>query len=110
MICKQVSRMPDGKVYFCVARTLPSTHAGHGVPQAVQAVGLGCEVRWARELVYSDGVDLENLDAAVPVGVTCRLCEHMGCTQRAFPPLLHPIQVQENVRGVSFYAPVGPAR
>jgi predicted transcriptional regulator/transcriptional regulator with XRE-family HTH domain len=108
MICKQVSRMPDGKVYFCVARTLQATHAGHGVPQAVQAVGLGCEVRYARELVYSDGVDLENLDAAVPVGVTCRLCEHMGCTQRAFPSLLHPIQVQENVRGVSFYAPVGP--
>jgi predicted transcriptional regulator/DNA-binding XRE family transcriptional regulator len=110
MICKQVSRMPDGKVYFCVARTLQSERGGYNVPHTVQAVGLGCEVRWARELVYSDGVDVDDLDAAIPVGVTCRLCEHMDCAQRAFPPLMHPLQIQENVRGVSFYAPVGKTR
>lgn len=107
MICKQVSRMPDGRIYFCLARTLSGGRGGYNIPHTVQAVGLGCEVRHARELVYSDGVDLDNLDAAVPVGVTCRLCEHMNCTQRAFPPLMHPLQVQENVRGVSFFAPVG---
>ena len=39
-------------------------------------------------------------------GVTCRLCERMDCEQRAFPPLQHPLSVDENVRGVSFYAPV----
>ena len=47
---------------------------------------MGCEVRYAREMVYADGIDLDNLDAAVPVGVTCRLCERMDCQQRAFPP------------------------
>jgi predicted transcriptional regulator len=41
----------------------------------------------------------------VPVGITCRLCERMDCEQRAFPPLQHPLAVNENVRGVSFYAP-----
>jgi predicted transcriptional regulator len=31
----------------------------------------------------------------------------MDCEQRAFPALLHPLKVDENVRGVSFFAP-GP--
>jgi hypothetical protein len=30
----------------------------------------------------------------------------MDCEQRAFPPLQHPLKVDENVRGLSFYAPV----
>ena len=65
----------------------------------MQAIGLGCEASHARELVYADGIDLENPDAVVPVGVTCRLCEHIDCEQRAFPPLQHPLKVDENVRG-----------
>jgi len=28
------------------------------------------------------------------------------CAQRAFPALAHPMRIQENVRGVSFYSPV----
>ncbi len=106
MIRIQVSRMPDGGVYFCIARTLRSDRGGYNVPHIVQAIGMGCELRYAKELVYSDGVDLENQGAVVPVGVTCRMCEHLDCPQRAFPPLLHPLRIDENVRGLSFYSPV----
>ena len=67
---------------------------------------MGCEVRYARQLVYADGISVESPDAAVPVGVTCRLCERMDCQQRALPALQHRLQVNENVRGLSFYAPV----
>jgi hypothetical protein len=69
-------------------------------------VGLGCDVAWAHELVYTDGIDLGRREAAVPVGLTCRLCERMDCEQRAFPALQHPLQVNEHVRGIAFYAPV----
>jgi hypothetical protein len=106
MIRVQISRMPEGHVYFCIARTIRSDRGGYNVPHTVQAIGMGCAIEHARELVYSEGVDLEHLEAAVPVGVTCRLCEHLECPQRAFPPLLHPLRINENVRGVSFYAPV----
>ncbi len=108
MIRTQVSRMPDGNVYFCIARTVRSDRGGYHAPHTVQAIGLGCDVRHARELVYADGIDLEDKNAAVPVGVTCRLCEHLDCAQRAFPALTHPLRIDENVRGVSFYAPVDP--
>jgi predicted transcriptional regulator/DNA-binding XRE family transcriptional regulator len=106
MIRVQLSKMPDGKAYFCIARTVGKDSGGYLAPHAVQSIGVGCPASYARELVYADGVDLENLDAAVPVGVTCRLCERMDCTQRAFPSLQHPLRVREGVRGVSFYAPV----
>src|SRR5216684_2148197 len=70
-------------------------------------VGIGCPVDAARKLVYADGYDLDNLDAAVPIGTTCRLCERLDCEQRAFPPLQHGFTIDENVRGASFYAPAG---
>lgn len=106
MIRVQLSKMPDGKNYFCLARTVSKDSGGYNAPHAVQAIGIGCQVPFARELVYADGIDLENLNAAVPVGVTCRLCERLDCPQRAFPSMQHPLKIREGLRGVSFYAPV----
>jgi predicted transcriptional regulator/DNA-binding XRE family transcriptional regulator len=100
----QLSKMPDGTAYFCVARTIRKSY-GYASGDALMAVGIGCPVRDARKLVYADGYDLDNLDAAVPIGVTCRLCERADCEQRAFPPLQHGLKVDENVRGRSFFAP-----
>ena len=106
MFRRQVSRMPDGTLYFCISRTIEKESAGFHGPHAAHAIELGCPIEHAKELVYSDGVDLANLTAAVPVGVTCRLCERMDCEQRVFPALQSPLRVDENVRGISFYAPV----
>lgn len=101
----QLSVMEDGDVYFCLARTVIRGRGGYHAPSTLHAVGLGCQVRFARQLVYSDGVDLENLEGAVPVGVTCRLCERRDCEQRAFPSIRAGIAVDENVRGPSSFAP-----
>ena len=100
----------DGGLYFSVARTLRRDRGGYQVRHPVQAIELGCELRYARQIIYSDGVDLESPESAVPIGVTCRLCEQMDCEQRAFPSLRHPMRIDENLRGVSFYAPVPPRR
>ena|SRR5438105_882498 len=106
MIRIQISRMPDGAAYFCLARTIQNDAGGyHSVPP-VHAIGLGCQVQHAGEMIYADGVDLKNLDSATPVGITCRVCERTDCEQRAFPSLRHRLQVDENVRGVSLYAPI----
>lgn len=107
MIRIQNSRMPDGVTYFCIARTIQKDAGGYHAQHPVQAIGLGCQVQFARELVYSDGIDLENPDTCIPVGVTCRLCERTDCLQRALPSIKVPLRVDENLRGVSLYAPVG---
>lgn len=102
----QLSRTADGTVFFSVARTLRSDSGGYHLRHPIQAIELGCELRYARQLIYSDGIDLDTPFAVVPVGVTCRLCELMDCEQRAFPSLRYPLRINENLRGVSFYAPV----
>ena len=67
---------------------------------------MGCRVEDAPQLVYADGVDLDNLDAAVPIGITCRLCERTDCQQRAFPSLHQKLQLDPNVKTLALYAPV----
>jgi predicted transcriptional regulator/transcriptional regulator with XRE-family HTH domain len=101
----QLAQMSDGTLYFCLARTIRKSRAGYASPHTLLSIGLGCEVSHARRLIYSDGFDLRDTTSAVPVGVTCRLCDRMDCEQRAFPPIQHRLAIDENVRGVSFYAP-----
>ena len=103
-ISVQTSVMPDGTAYFCFARTVPKGRGGYHTPHTIQAIGLGCRIEFGRELVYSDGVDLERLEGAVPIGLTCRLCERPDCEQRAFPSIRDRTVVDENRRGPSFYA------
>lgn len=104
MIRIQVSSMPDGATYFCIARTIQRDSGGYHAQHPVQAIGLGCRVEHAKQLVYSDGIELESAETCVPVGVTCRLCERSDCAQRAVPSLKMPLRVDENVRNVSLYS------
>ena len=105
MLRTQVSQFPDGATYFCVASTVRSGTGGYHAPNSLYAVGIGCDVKHAHRLIYADGVDLESKQATVPVGITCRLCERLDCAQRAFPAVQAPLQIDENRRGLSFYAP-----
>ena len=102
----QLSRLPDGHMVLAIARTVRRDVGSFRLPEVFYSVGVGCDLGQARRLVYADAVNLDNPHGAVPIGITCRLCERSDCTARAFPSLRQPLQVDENVRGVSFYAPV----
>jgi predicted transcriptional regulator/DNA-binding XRE family transcriptional regulator len=102
----QLSQMVDGHRVLAIARTVQRHANGYSSPEAPYAVGVGCDVSQARRLVYSDGLDLESTATAVPIGITCRLCERQNCTARAFPSLRGGLRIDENVRGASFFAPV----
>jgi predicted transcriptional regulator len=105
MIRTQVSQLTDGEVFFEIARTVTKQSGGFHARRTRYALMLGCPVDEAGGLVYADGRDLSSPDAVVPVGPTCRLCDRLDCEQRAFPPVQHPLSINEDVRGVSFYAP-----
>ncbi|MGE5175389.1 MAG: helix-turn-helix domain-containing protein [Hyphomicrobiales bacterium] len=105
MIRTQLSRLPDGTMFFSVARTVRKHRGGYLAPDVLYSISLGCGADDARKLVYADGVDLSNPSAATPVGITCRLCERLDCRARAFPSIHQKLEVDENVRGVSFFAP-----
>ncbi|MCX4986134.1 short-chain fatty acyl-CoA regulator family protein [Streptomyces sp. NBC_00572] len=92
----QVAAMPDGQRFLWTARAVTRHRGGWGEPGKTFAIGLGCEIRHASRLVYSDGIDLDNTGAATPIGMGCRLCERLDCPQRAVPPLGRPLAVDEN--------------
>lgn len=99
----QIARLPDGATFFCIARALPKESGSYRQPHSQLAIGMGCDIAHARELVYADGHDLERLDAVTEIGLGCRLCERENCRQRAFPPLQHRLMIDERVKGPSAY-------
>lgn len=99
----QISQMPDGATFFCIARTVLNAAGGYGEPRSYQSIGLGCEIGQASKLVYADGIDLDRPERTIPIGVSCRICPRMDCGQRAFPPVAHALETDINTRGVSAY-------
>ncbi|MFE4919971.1 short-chain fatty acyl-CoA regulator family protein [Streptomyces sp. NPDC056661] len=92
----QIAAMPDGQRYLWTARAITRHRGGWGEPGKTFAIGLGCEIRHASRLVYSDGLDLGDASAATPIGMGCRICERLDCPQRAVPPLGRPLTIDEN--------------
>ncbi len=101
----QLSQMPEGPTFFGFARTVDRGAGGYHAAHTLHAIGMGCDVRHARELVYSDGVSLETKPAVVPIGIACRICDRPTCAQRAHPAMQHRLIIDPNVRGESLYAP-----
>ena len=99
----QISRMPDGKIYFCIARAFEKGIEKHGMPRSFVSIGLGCDVKYAKELIYSEGIDINNKQLQTPIGVSCRICPRIECQQRAFPPLDKELKLNLNYRGTSPY-------
>ncbi len=107
----QVSRMPDGGSFFCVARTIDSVATAArrgGLPTRVvrQAIGLGCALHFARDMVYADGLNLDDPQIVTPIGVSCRACPRVDCGDRAMPSMAQKLVIDENRRGQSTYAMV----
>ena len=95
-VVTQVAAMPDGQRYLWIARTVTRHHGGFGQPGKVFAIGLGCELRHAGRLVYSQGMDLDATGAATPIGPGCRTCERLTCPQRAAAPIGGRLDLDEN--------------
>ena len=88
----QVSRMPDGETFFCIARTVggSSSRAAPGrLSQSLdrRAIALGCSIRHAPDIVYSDSINLDDQHAITPIGVSCPACPRPDCGERAAPAL-----------------------
>jgi predicted transcriptional regulator/transcriptional regulator with XRE-family HTH domain len=100
-ILVNLSEMPDGARYICIAKSVSKPGGSFLEPDRRYALGLGCEIEHAEQLVYADGLDLNG--PPTRMGVNCRICERTDCTQRAFPPIDRTLAVPENERGVIPY-------
>ncbi|MGH6848463.1 MAG: helix-turn-helix domain-containing protein [Methylocella sp.] len=98
-ILTQVIELNDGSQWFSLSRTVRRSLTPWGAIEPRFAIGLGCEIKYARRLVYAKRLDFNALDAT-PIGINCRLCDRPACPQRAAPPALRPLSVDETMRGI----------
>ena len=61
------------------------------------------EAKYAKDFVYTENLSLSDKKTEIPIGVSCRTCDRLDCSQRAFPPLHKKFDVDVNARGVSVY-------
>jgi len=101
---RQLAETPDGVRYFCLARDVSKSGGSFQSPVRRYAIGLGCDVTYAADLVYCDDMDLENHRAFEQIGISCRICERTECHQRSVPPLERTIHVDHNQPGVLPYS------
>ena len=98
-----VSKMTNGEKYVCIARTVEKGVGRYGQSKSILSIGLGCEAKYAKEFVYTENLDISDKKTEIPIGVSCRTCDRLDCSQRAFPPLHKKFDVDINTRGVSIY-------
>lgn len=98
---RQLAETPDGVRYLCLAREVSKPGGSFHAKVRRFAIGLGCEVSHARELVYADNLDLSR--GFEPIGISCRICERTDCHQRSVPPLERRLRVDPDRRGLLPY-------
>jgi XRE family transcriptional regulator, fatty acid utilization regulator len=98
-----VSKMTNGEKYVCIARTVEKGVGRYGQSKSILSIGLGCEAKYAKEFIYTENIDISDKKTEIPIGVSCRTCDRLDCSQRAFPPLHKKFDVDINNRGVSVY-------
>jgi predicted transcriptional regulator/DNA-binding XRE family transcriptional regulator len=99
---RQLIETPDGQRYFTISRTIERPIRPDLRDDALLAIGLGCDVRYAPRIAYADGLDLVNTPAT-PIGPACAICPRIGCAYRATPPAGRMLAVEENRKTISPY-------
>ena len=98
-----VSKMTNGEKYVCIAKTVEKGVGRYGQKKSMLSIGLGCEAKYAKDFVYTENLDLNDKKSELPIGVSCRTCDRLDCSQRAFPPLHKKFDIDINSRGVAIY-------
>lgn len=102
----QISQMPSGETFFCIAKSFEHGAYRYNAPRRHFSIGLGCDIVHAKKLIYSDGIDLNNTTPIVPIGTSCRICPRMSCGQRAHPPANHRFQLNDDQHSETLYGKI----
>ncbi len=95
---RQLAETPDGMQYISIARDVLKPGGSFNAPTRRYAIALGCEISHADALVYADGLLPAKPQSFEPIGISCRICERVGCHQRSVPPLESSLSVDHNLR------------
>jgi len=94
----EIVEMPGGQRYVTFSRTVP--HSLDPDARGIQAIALGCDIKYAQRLKIADGL---SPDTANAIGPACHVCERALCPDRALPPVTRSLAVNQYQRGHSPY-------
>jgi predicted transcriptional regulator len=77
-----MARFSDGSRYLFIAKAEARRAANFADRTIHTSVMLACDALHADRTVYASGLDLDDPEAAVPVGPSCRLCTRRDCPDR----------------------------
>lgn len=98
-IIPQFVELPDGDRFFTISRTTDRPVTNYANQGHRLAVALGCELRHAHRLGYTDRYNLQDEQLFQPIGINCHLCARQACPQRAHRPLHIELPIDTNRRG-----------
>ena len=105
-VATQIVETPDGERFFTISRTVERAVRLDPRESSQLAIGLGCDVKHASKLVYSDGQDLGR-PLVTPIGPACTICPRVRCPQRAAAPAGRTLAVNESQKTISPYPFLG---
>lgn len=97
-IIRQLAEAPDGARYLSLAMHVTRTGGGYLNTPVSHVLAFGCEVSYADVFIYADNMNLTEKSSFDPIGISCRICERMGCTSRAIPPLKRRLAINYDKR------------
>lgn len=86
-IMTQASCLEEGQKLLTITRThnIPRTQPAHyGAP--IYAIALGCDLKFAKEIGYTDQMINLKEPFLTPIGLGCHICERQNCQQRGALP------------------------
>jgi XRE family transcriptional regulator, fatty acid utilization regulator len=101
-VVTQLVETPDGQRFFTISRTVDRAVRLDARENSQLAIGLGCDVKHAPRIVYSDGLDLAD-PPVTPIGPACAICPRIRCPQRAAAPSGRVLAVNEMQKTISPY-------
>jgi predicted transcriptional regulator/transcriptional regulator with XRE-family HTH domain len=102
-ILVQLASTPDDVTYLNIARTVGRGGGSYLARPRAVAVVLGCEIAYAAQTVYAQGLNIDAPGAADPIGPGCRACPRTNCRHRSVPPMGHALDMGTAERGVVPY-------
>ena len=105
-IVTQIVETPDGQRFFTFSRAVERAVRLDPRENSQLAIGLGCDVKYAPKIAYSDGLNLAD-PYVTPIGPACAVCPRIRCPQRAAAPAGRTLTVNELQKTISPYPFLG---
>ncbi|MEL0034480.1 MAG: short-chain fatty acyl-CoA regulator family protein, partial [Paracoccaceae bacterium] len=103
IIIPQFIELWDEKQYFSIARTVERPVFSRRTQDRRLLLILGCEAKYAEQLGYAKGFNLDEKTLYTKIGTNCHTCPRQGCLQRAHQPIHVKLKFDQFKRGATRY-------